>query len=424
MASLLDVIVARNNPQLGGLLGTDREGTSGSADALSPRQSPQGGGGILGQLFGGRDDPRLSPEANASARQQAMLQAGLATLASGGGFGQPQGLQRLAMGALVGQQAGAQAREEAVEAGLEAREVALQAKIGQLFGDSAEGVNRETASRALQLAIAAGDQETAKNINEFIKTLPEPDQPAEPKTVNLADGTVAVFDPNERTFYDASGEVLTELPKDVAKDDDQLQFVQGVDPATQEPVAGVVNLDQNTFTPISGIAGASAAKSRKYDPETIDTAAEATKARANIGTIRGFLEGQIEKNPQNPLRGIRFDRARFEETGLLVPLAQRQRLDTETQQFLQAQEAFMLQLANKLAGVRGVSSESARAAIFRTYGFEEGDSVENIRNTLRELEIGVRSLELQAGSALKLFENVDVGDEGGSDNPFNSVVGG
>ena len=79
------------------------------APQATPPVQPQGGGGIggtLGQIFGGVDDPNLTPEQNQQARRMALIQAGLATLAS-----QQSGLGAVAEGGLVGQQAGAQARQ-------------------------------------------------------------------------------------------------------------------------------------------------------------------------------------------------------------------------------------------------------------------------------------------------------------------------
>lgn len=66
----------------------------------------------LGQLFGGQDDPRLTAEQNEAARRQAIMQAGLATLAASQESG-ASGLGSIAQGAMYGQQAGAQGREMA-----------------------------------------------------------------------------------------------------------------------------------------------------------------------------------------------------------------------------------------------------------------------------------------------------------------------
>lgn len=416
MASLLDLALFRQNPQLGGLLNlggpdvaqqptrlpTTPAAPSGNAQA----PAPQGEGSFLQRLVAGGNDPALSPAENERIRKLALLQGGIATLAAGG-QGQT-GLAQIATGLATGQAAASQAKQQTIEAAERAKKIEIRARIGELFGSGEDGVKRADAERALQFALASGDLDTAKAITDFVKTLPEDSQPFKSETVTLADGTIAVFDPNERAFFGADGKPIMELPKDVADDKDKLQYVTGIDPATGEPVSGVINLDRHTFTPVNGVVDPSALKSQQFDPETIQIAERATKARNNFKVISSYLAKRIEENPKNPLRGIRFERARFEQTGLLVPFAARNQLGTETQQFLQAQEAFMLELAHQLAGVRGISQDNARGAIFRTFGFEEGDTVENIQNTLRELETGVRSLELQAGGALGLFSNIDV----------------
>lgn len=418
MPSLLDIMIQNRRGPQGGLLGQN---------TAPPEASPLAAltGASQGQAASGGGSPTpmppvsLSPEEQERIRSQQLLGTGLGILTADPSSGD---FSRIAQGIIAGQTLGQQAREQAIEAGQRARDVAIQAEIGQLFGGDAENVTRQDAERALQLALSSGKLETAKTLQDFIDSMPEEEKQFKPETVQLADGTTAVFDPNERAFYNASGEVLTELPEDVATEDDELKFVEGADPVTGDPISGVINLNEGTFTEIPGIVSGEDMNTKEFNPETIEAAKEATIARANLNTIQDYLETRIQENPKNPLRGIRFDRARFEETGLLVPLAQRQNLDTETQQFLQAQEAFMLQLAHQLAGVRGVSAENAREAIFRTFGFEEGDSPENIQNTLRELEIKTRALELRAGNALSLFKDFDIDrDSDESNNMFEGI---
>lgn len=78
-------------------------------------------GSALGQVFGGQFDPRLSDEQNKAAQRQALMQAGLATIAASGPSFVPQSLaQILAQGAMAGQQAGAGARgQKAYQAALQ-----------------------------------------------------------------------------------------------------------------------------------------------------------------------------------------------------------------------------------------------------------------------------------------------------------------
>ncbi len=76
-----------------------------------PPQQPQGQGGgfqnALGQVFGGANDPRLTGDQNEAAKRQALLQAGLAILAS-----PESGIRAIAQGGLFGQRAGEQIREQ------------------------------------------------------------------------------------------------------------------------------------------------------------------------------------------------------------------------------------------------------------------------------------------------------------------------
>lgn len=69
------------------------------------------GGGLM-QAFGGQNDPRLSEEQNRAAQRAAMMQAGLATIMASQESG-ASALGSIAQGAMYGQQAGGQAREQA-----------------------------------------------------------------------------------------------------------------------------------------------------------------------------------------------------------------------------------------------------------------------------------------------------------------------
>lgn len=100
-------------PQLPTLLQNPAPPQTQPMSAPTPPANPSGGGGSgggfgasLGQVFGGADDPNLTPEQNQQARRQAMIRAGLAMLAS-----DQSGLRAIAEGGLFGQQAGAQIRE-------------------------------------------------------------------------------------------------------------------------------------------------------------------------------------------------------------------------------------------------------------------------------------------------------------------------
>jgi hypothetical protein len=86
------------------------------------RRAAGAAGNAAGRLFGGPDDPNLSPEQNAAARKQAMMQAGLSMMAAGGPSYVPRNFGQIAaMGAMHGQQAGGQARQQAYLATQEER---------------------------------------------------------------------------------------------------------------------------------------------------------------------------------------------------------------------------------------------------------------------------------------------------------------
>lgn len=419
MASLLDFIIQNRMPQ-GGLLGQNQTPPEAnplaalSAAGPSPSAPPSGGGGgingdAISRLFAGGTDPSLSQEENDSIKRQAILMAGLGTLASDPSKGTA---GRLAEGIATGQMVSEQARERAAEARERTAEARRKIMIGDALTGEEPGIARADAERALQFAIASGDNDAAKNIIDVLGTLPE-DTRHKPETVKLADGTVAIFDPNDRLFYDASGQEITELPEDAADEDDRLQFTDNlVDPATGEPVAGVINLDRGTFTHVDGVVPADSMETQDLGPDQIETAEQATLMRKNFDVMKAYWE-------ENQSIPSAIDLKRFESDGTLFAASGGRDLPNDVQQFLQAQEAILLELANKLAGVRGISAENARGAIRRAFGFTQGDSPGNINQTLQDIEIRVRSMELQAGSALSLFRDISGGEE--EENPFEGI---
>ena len=133
MPNLLDYVMAQQNPRMAGLLGPGgmvnsmqpntavpvRSSVSpmgGGAPAPSPAAPAQGQGALqkilggLGTVFAGRNDPGMPSEQNAAIRNRALTMAGLSILASPG-----QGMQRIARGALVGNQVADAGRAEAAQ---------------------------------------------------------------------------------------------------------------------------------------------------------------------------------------------------------------------------------------------------------------------------------------------------------------------
>jgi hypothetical protein len=89
-----------------------------------------------------------------------------------------------------------------------------------------------------------------------------------------------------------------------------------------------------------------------------------------------------------------------------VQVVGRERMDPETQEFLQAMDGYMLALTNEMMGVRGASAEEAREFVWRTFGFEQGDQMGNILNTMDELRTKVIGMELSAGAYLNVVRNM------------------
>lgn len=176
------------------------------------QQPPSPGGvlGALGQLFGGFNDPNLSPEQNEQARRQAMLMAGLQGLvASQGAPGMPTPglLPILAQSALVGQQAGAVFRQQAAQ---QAAQQALQQRFGSIFGEGPVG--REQLRQAFAQAVAAGDVDSARAISTVIQAVEASERPrsrlSRPEVVrdpNTGERIFASFDPETGRFIPVEG---------------------------------------------------------------------------------------------------------------------------------------------------------------------------------------------------------------------------
>ena len=117
--------------------------------------------GPFGDIFAGGSDPRLSSEQNAQARNQAIIQAGLATII---GASQPgaTALASIAQGAGAGRQAGVGLRDRRVQQ-------QGQQEIGDLLSQG--GVDLPQMRQALIRAISTGDIETAKVLTATITSM-------------------------------------------------------------------------------------------------------------------------------------------------------------------------------------------------------------------------------------------------------------
>lgn len=154
---------------------------------LNIKQAP----GMLARLFAGPEQQGLSQQQNDEARKQALIQAGLATIlaSSRGGHGP---LQAMALGALSGQQGGAQARQgyaQQNQLGAEQKKKQEhQARIAKLI----EGgeVDTPMMRRMFVESLKAGDIDGAKSLAEVLKVVENVQgQGSQAKKPNLQDFT-------------------------------------------------------------------------------------------------------------------------------------------------------------------------------------------------------------------------------------------
>jgi hypothetical protein len=399
MASLLDFVISQRNPQLAGLLGIGQRGGQIEEMARTPRTPaarPEGDfQAALGNLFSA-PEAGLPPEDEEAIRRHTLLMTGLGTLAS-----PERGIRRIAQGVLIGHQAGMAARDRAFAAMEQAEVARNRALVGETLTQP-EGVSREDVDRAFALAAAQGDLEMLDRLVKLKDTFPTPAEPPHPQVVTFPDGTMGVFDAKERMFFDAAGDPIMDMSGMVKTPEDKLQLVEGTDPVTGEPIFAVANLTQSTARIVDGVTPA-VDEGTKIDPNLAAIAVEAVNGRRNFRIVENYLVDRIRDNPDHPLRGFRLNRERYMRTGIIsVQVAGRDKMDPETQEFLQAMDGFLLAEANRIAGVRGISSSEAREAVWRTFGFEEGDLTGNILNTLDELRTKVIGLEMAAGTVLHL----------------------
>ena len=114
-----------------------------------------------GSLFGGPNDPRVSPVDNATAARNAIIQAGLATVA-GSGPGSQGTLPTLAQAVMLSRQGGAAERQQAVVRG-------GQEDIAGMLTQS--GIGLPQLREALLKSITTGDIEGGKLLAQIIPSL-------------------------------------------------------------------------------------------------------------------------------------------------------------------------------------------------------------------------------------------------------------
>jgi hypothetical protein len=143
----------------------------------------------LGQTFGGVDDPNLSPEQNAAARRQALLQGGIAALLASRGQQRPGLAAVIAQGAATGQQVGGMARLDIAQQNALQAQAQRKAQLAQLIRS---GMPPEQLIREL---LAQGDSQGANAVIGMMNAS-RPEKPA--GFMSVGDGVV--FDPNSKTF--------------------------------------------------------------------------------------------------------------------------------------------------------------------------------------------------------------------------------
>lgn len=276
-----------------------------SVGPMTPNQPgrPRGIRAILGSIFGGQDDPNLTPEQNARAKRQAIMQAGLATLAAGP---DSPGLSAIAQGAMVGQQAGGQARQ-----GIAAQDA--RAKMQQLV---ANGVDLPALRQMFTQAIISGRTQEAVSISEVIKVMENADGGnAGLLEVKGADGQVHLV--NRRTGADVrtiAGEQDTQsydrgdaIVFHARNHPEQVIRVvpkQSANWQTQDTDNGPVQVNPTTGQ-TRPLTGADGAPLRRPVPRQMRAAISAN--RAQIGAIDHALEA-VQGNPS----AVGFFRGRWD----------------------------------------------------------------------------------------------------------------
>jgi hypothetical protein len=115
-------------------------------------------GNALGQVFGGADDPRLTPEQNAAARRQGLLQGGLSMMAASAQGAPLNGA--LAAGASAGMEAGGGMRA------MNVRAAQMQAALQHLTNAGETGSIEATIQALLPMA-ASGDPHAQAVLSEL-----------------------------------------------------------------------------------------------------------------------------------------------------------------------------------------------------------------------------------------------------------------
>lgn len=260
----------------------------------------------LGVAFGGMDDPRLGAEQNERARKQAMLMAGLATLAS-----DQTGLKAIAQGALAGQQFGMQGREGIVGQQAEAAKVQQREQLKQLV--SSGEVTPDLLRSMFAQSIASGDIDAARSLAEVLKSMGG-SQSSLPSLQVKEGVNPATGKPEQYTINPHTGEIKwmgvspvvspTSTTSDVQAQRAFARENQLVDDfdARTKPIREVYNLINGTLSAVPAAkAGDGASQNelvvtfvRALDPESVAREGEVELARS-AASIWDRVQGAYKK---------------------------------------------------------------------------------------------------------------------------------
>jgi len=270
----------------------------------------------LQSLFTGPDDPNLSPEQNESAKRQAMVQAGLASLMASGPNPVPTSFaQVLAQSALSGRAAGSQLRQQSGQAN-------VQGEIAAAMGSGNGEMDPTALRRVLQKLISIGDFEGAAKVNDLLKQF-------SPTAASLQ-----VTRPTDSGSYQVTGTpdqvnaVLPTLPAATVPTPEQESlpadlratiWAMGLDPDTLTPeqrqtaMAQYENLRRAGGTSISVNTGEQTARGvtdiALDDYRTLTTRAGEARSRLNsLAVMKSLLDSGMPTGSLDsltmPLRGL------------------------------------------------------------------------------------------------------------------------
>jgi len=369
-----------------------------AAPAAPPGRPP------LEQAFSGPADPRLSAGENDRVRRQALMRAGATGLLATGNMQRGGLMSVIGKAALAGQTFASGEAKSILASRPEPGE--LETQVITRPDGSMDLINKQTGATIAPLGKA---QAPERNLEA-------------PKPVRLLNGEVvlASWDGKKGAYVGLDGQLLVgAIP--------QAETMRGVQTEFLGPDGQVYNVFRNPETGETigePWLAETPDPSKGFTTEQYEAASLAVPNRLSYGIIKNYLQQRMAENPENPLRGLRFDRLRYEQNGVLTTvLSQRHRIDPETQEFLNALGVFIDRIAHREAGVRGITAVQARDLIYRDFGFDEGDTIGNIEQTLQGLEADIIKDETIAGPEVLEMFRAQSGMDGFAPPTFGGPAG-